>query len=394
VAGAADDDPSGIGTYSQVGAGFGFGLLWTTLATLPLAVAVQEATARLGLVTGKGLAALIRERFARPVLLGAVALVALANTFNIGADIGSMAAAARLLVPVPPLVAAVAFAALMVGLEVAMPYGRYARVLRWLVLSLLAYVGVLAVVHVDWRAALADTVVPHLHPDRAHLAALLAVFGTTISPYLFFWQAAEEVEEEAERHDPVDRRHLAAMRLDVAAGMGSGVGVMFAIMTTAAVTLGAHGVVRVDTAEQAAQALRPVAGELAGLLFAAGIVGTGLLAVPVLAGSTAYAVAETLGWREGLARRVSQARAFYAVIASSILVGVAMGFAGVGPIRALYLAAILNGVAAPPLLLLILLLARSDTVLGEHRSGLLSQLLVGAAATVMAALSLLVVVLR
>jgi NRAMP (natural resistance-associated macrophage protein)-like metal ion transporter len=391
VTGAADDDPSGIGTYSQVGAAFGFGLLWTALATLPLAIAVQETTARLGLVTGKGLAALIRERFARPVLLGAVILVAVANTFNIGADIGSMAAAAGLLVALQHTVAAALFALLMVGLEIAVPYHRYARVLRWLALSLLAYVAVLAVVHVDWAAALAHTVAPRFHPDRASLAALVAVFGTTISPYLFFWQAGEEVEEQADRPEPVDRRQIAAMRLDVAAGMGSGVGVMFAIMVTAAVTLGAHGAVRVDTAQQAAQALRPLAGELAGLLFAAGIVGTGLLAVPVLAGSTAYAIAETAGWREGLGRRVSQARAFYAVIAASILVGVVMDFVGVSPIRALYLAAILNGVAAPPLLLLILLLARSEAVLGRHRSGLLSLLLVGAAALVMAVLSVLAV---
>ena len=391
VTGAADDDPSGIGTYSQVGAAFGFGLLWTTLATLPLAVAVQEATARLGLVTGKGLAALIRERFARPVLVGAVVLVAVANTFNIGADIGSMAAAAGLLVPVPQIVAVVTFALVMIVLEVTVPYHRYARVLRWLALSLLAYVGVLVVVHVDWTAALAATVVPRLQLDRASLAALLAVFGTTISPYLFFWQAGEEIEEQAERHDPVDRGHVAAMRLDVAAGMGSGVGVMFAIMTTAAVTLGAHGAVQVSTAQQAAQALRPLAGNLAGLLFAAGIVGTGLLAVPVLAGSTAYAVAETLGWREGLGRRVVQARAFYAVIAVSILVGVTMNFVGISPIRALFLAAILNGVAAPPLLVLILLLARSKDVLGRHRSGVLSQLLVGTAAVTMTVLSLLAV---
>jgi Mn2+/Fe2+ NRAMP family transporter len=391
VTGAADDDPSGIGTYSQVGAAFGLGLLWTTLATLPLAIAVQEATARLGLVTGKGLAALLRERFPRPVLLGAVTLVALANTFNIGADIGSMAAAAGLLVPVPQTLAAVAFALVMIVLEVTVPYHHYARVLRWLALSLLAYVGVLAVVHFDWAAVLAHTLVPRFQPDRAGVAALLALFGTTISPYLFFWQAAEEVEERAGRDYPPDRHQLAAMRGDVAAGMGSGVGVMFAIMTTAAVTLGAHRPVQVDTAQQAAQALRPLAGDLAGLLFAAGILGTGLLAVPVLAGSTAYAIAETAGWREGLGRRVLQARAFYAVLAASILVGMGMDFTGVSPIRALYLAAILNGVAAPPLLVLIALLARSTDVLGDHRSGLLSQLLVGAAAVIMAALSVLAV---
>jgi Mn2+/Fe2+ NRAMP family transporter len=342
-------------------------------------------------VTGKGLAALLRQHFSRPVLLGAVGLVAVANTFNIGADIGSMAAAAGLLVPIPQTVAAVGFALVMLVLEVTVPYHRYARVLRWLALSLLAYVGVLAVVHVDWAAVLAHTLVPHLPPGRAGVAALLAVFGTTISPYLFFWQAAEEVEEQAERADPVDRRHLAAMRLDVVAGMGSGVAVMFAIMTTAAVTLGAHGAVQVNTAQQAAQALRPLAGQLAGLLFAAGIVGTGLLAVPVLAGSTAYAIAESIGWPEGLSRRVKQARAFYAVLAASIVVGVGMGFVGVSPIRALYLAAILNGVAAPPLLVLIVLLARSRAVLGGHRAGLLSQLLVGAAAVIMAVLSVLAV---
>ena len=391
VTGAADDDPSGIGTYSQVGAAFGFGLLWTTLATLPLAIAVQEATARLGLVTGKGLAALLRERFPRPVLVGAVTLVAVANTFNIGADIASMAAAAGLLVPVPQTIAAVALALVMVVLEVTVPYHRYARVLRWLALSLLAYVGVLVVVHVDWTAVLAHTLVPRFHADRAGVAALLAVFGTTISPYLFFWQAAEEVEEQAGGHHRVDRGLLAAMRGDVAAGMGSGIAVMFAIMTTAAVTLGAHGAVQIDTAQQAAEALRPLAGELAGLLFAAGIVGTGLLAVPVLAGSTAYAIAESVGWPEGLGRRVRQARAFYLVIAISILVGVAMDFIGVSPIRALYLAAILNGVAAPPLLVLIALLARSKDVLGQHRSGLASQLLVGAAAVIMAVLSVMAV---
>jgi NRAMP (natural resistance-associated macrophage protein)-like metal ion transporter len=391
VTGAADDDPSGIGTYSQVGAAFGFGLLWTTLATLPLAVAVQEATARLGLVTGKGLAALLRERFARPVLWGAVVLVAVANTFNIGADIGSMAAAAGLLIPVPYAAATIAFALVMVMLEVAVPYHRYARVLRWLTVSLLAYVGALVLVQVDWADALAHILVPQLPPEGAGVAALLAILGTTISPHLFFWQAGEEVEEQAERHDPVDRDHVTAMRLDVMAGTGSGVGVMFAIMTTAAVTLGAHGTVQVSTAQQAAQALRPLAGNLAGLLFAAGIIGTGLLAVPVLAGSTAYAVAEPLGWPEGLARRVSQARAFYAVIASPILVGVGMDFVGVGPIRALYLAAILNGVAAPPLLVLIVLLARSKAVLGQHCSGLLSQLLVGGVAVTMTVLSLLAV---
>jgi Mn2+/Fe2+ NRAMP family transporter len=302
-----------------------------------------------------------------------------------------MADAARLLVPVPYTLAAVGFAVLVVLLELTVPYHRYTRILRWLALSLVAYVGVLVVVHVDWSAVLAHTVVPRFRPDQASTGALIAVFGTTISPYLFFWQAAEEVEEKIEHADPVDRSHPKAMRVDVTAGMGAGVAIMFAIMVTAAATLGDHGVVQVDTAEQAAQALRPLAGDLAGLLFAAGILGTGLLAVPVLAGSTAYAIAEAGDWQQGLSRPVRQARGFYAVIAGSVLVGLGMGLIGISPIRALYFAAILNGVAAPPLLLLILLLARSEGVLGRHRCGLVSQLLLGVTATVMAALPVLAI---
>ena len=284
VTGAADDDPSGIGTYSQVGAAFRFRFLWTAVVSLPLAVAVQEATARLGLVTGDGLATLVRKHFPRPVLYGAVAVVAAANTFNLGADLGSMAAATRLLVPIPrgPLI--IAMTALMLSLEVAVPYPRYARVLRWLCISLVAYVGVLFVVHVDWPAVARSTFVPDFGTSRTELAALVAVFGTTISPYLFFWQCSEEVEEEVAVADaPVTGDHLRAMRVDVTAGMASGVAVMFAIMVASATTLGAHGTHSIQTAQEAAAALRPLAGDLAEALFAAGIVGTGLLAVPVLA---------------------------------------------------------------------------------------------------------------
>lgn len=389
VTGAADDDPSGIGTYSQVGAAFGFRFLWTTLMALPFAIAVQEATARLGLFTGKGLAALIKENFPRWVLTVAVVLVVGANTFNIGADLGSMAAATNLLLPVPELVLLVVFTALMAGLEIFVPYHRYARVLKWLCLSLLSYVVVMFVVDIAWADVAADLVVPRIGFERDQLAALIAIFGTTISPYLFFWQAGEEVEERGQAGNGSgvdDAAHLRAMRGDVAAGMSSGVFVMFAIMVTSASTLGANGITDIATAEEAAQALEPFAGRFAELLFTLGIVGTGLLAVPVLAGSTSYALAETFGWSEGLSLKMTQARRFYLVIMGSMVAGFVMNLAGLDPVRALYWSAILNGVAAPPLIVMIFVLARRRRVLGEHASGRLSQTMVAGAALISAAL--------
>ncbi len=389
VTGAADDDPSGIGTYSQVGAAFGFRFLWTTLIALPFAIAVQEATARLGLFTGKGLAALIKENFSRKVLTVAVILVVSANTFNIGADLGSMAAATNLLIPIPELVLLVIFTAVMAGLEIFVPYHRYARVLKWLCLSLVSYVVVLFVVDIAWSEVLNDLFVPRIGFERDQLAALIAIFGTTISPYLFFWQAGEEIEERArpENGSGVDDvAHLKAMRGDVAAGMFSGVFVMFAIMVTSASTLGANGITDISTAEEAAQALEPFAGRFAELLFTLGIVGTGLLAVPVLAGSTSYALSETFGWSEGLSLKMTQARRFYLVILGSMMAGFAMNIAGLDPVKALYWSAILNGVAAPPLILMIFVLARRRQVLGEHASGRLSQIMVAGAALISAAL--------
>jgi NRAMP (natural resistance-associated macrophage protein)-like metal ion transporter len=370
VTGAADDDPSGIGTYSQVGAAQGLSLLWMAPCLLPLAVGVQEASARLGLVTGKGLGTLIRERFARWVLIGAVVLVASANTLNIAADLASMGAALRLLIPIPVGVGVVLFAVGMVIAEVLVPYHRYSRVLRWFALSLVAYVLVLAVVHVDWGTVAARTFVPRFRFNSTTMIALTAIAGTTVSPYLFFWQASEEVEERIERpEEPLDRRHLSSMRVDVWAGMLSGVVAMFAIMCTAAVTLGAHGSVQIGTAEQAASALQPLAGSFAKVLFAVGIVGLGLLAVPVLAASTAYAVSEAFHWNEGLSRRFRDARGFYSVIIGSMVIGLALVGLGVNPIRALYLAATFNGVTAPPLIFLIIILARSRSVVGQYRSG-------------------------
>lgn len=396
VTGAADDDPSGIGTYSQVGAAFGFQFLWTTLLALPLAAAVQESTARLGLFSGRGLAALIKEQFPKWVLYVALTLVVAANSFNIGADLGSMAAATKLLIPVPQIVLVLFFAVLMATLEIAIPYHKYAKVLRWLCLSLVSYIAVLFIVSIPWHEALGDLLVPTIHFRREEIAALIALFGTTISPYLFFWQTSEEVEELHDHgalngNDASASLHVRAMRGDVFAGMSSGVFVMFAIMAVSAATLGKNGITSIGTAEQAAMALEPLAGSAAKFLFALGIVGTGLLAVPVLAGSTSYALAETFGWREGLSLKMTQAKAFYMVILGSMLLGLFLNFVGLNPVRALYWSAILNGLAAPPLIVMILILSKRRNVLREHVSGRVSTLLVGLAATVSAVLPALYV---
>ena len=375
ITGAADDDPAGIGTYSQVGAAFRFDLAWTAIVSLPLASAVQETAARLGLATGRGLVSLIRERFSRPVMWIAVTLVVAANTFNIGADLGSMAEAFRLLVPAPFLVLVVGMAALILSLEVFISYERYARILRWLTLSILAYVVELFVVNADW-GEIAAGFIPTFRASRDFVEALVAIFGTTISPYLFLWQAGEEVEErKAHRIGKIDATQLRVMRIDVFSGMTAGVVVMFAIMASAGSTLGVRNIGDVQTASQAAAALEPIAGRFASLIFAAGIVGTGLLAIPTLAGSAAYAVSEAFGWKEGLGRKPREAPGFYGVIGVALLVGLTLNFVGFHPIQALYLSAILNGLAAPPLILLMLILSNSAAV-GRRRGGKLSDSLV------------------
>ena len=387
VTGAADDDPSGIGTYSQVGAASGFQFLWAAPVLLPLAFAVQETCARLALVSGMGLARLIRTRLPRSILLVCIVLVAVANTVNISADLASMAAATQLLVPVPQAVGVVLFAVIISAAEVLIPYHRYGRILRWLCLSLLAYVAVLFVAHVDWGEVLYSTLVPTLTWGKVTFAALIALAGTTISPYLFFWQAAEEVEDE--KFPDLSGVHVRAMRVDVFAGMFSGVFIMFAIMATAGATLHVQGVTDISAPEQAAQALAPIAGDLAGTPFLLGILGTGLLAIPVLAGSTAYAMSESFGWTESLERRPRQAKAFYAVIITSIAVGLLLGFTGVNPIRFLFIAALVNGLVAPFLLLVIWWLARDSEHLGRWRSPRWSQALVLLTALTMITLPIL-----
>ncbi len=393
VTGAADDDPGGIGTYSQVGAVFGLQYLWVLLLCYPFAVAVQEASARLALRTGEGLSTLIRRRFSGGVLYGAVVLVLFANTFNIAADIGAMADSVRLGIPVPRWLGVVFFGLLIVGLEMLLRYRSYERLLRWMSFSILAYVGVAVVVRENLLGALRHALVPSLGLSGSAVTALTAIFGTTISPYLFFWQSAEEVEEEkkegpGERSAWGERQAVAAMRVDVASGMGAGVMVGMCIVYAAAVTLHARGVTDVQTASQAAEALRPVAGRLSSALFAAGIVGTGLLAVPVLAGSSAYALAEAFGWREGLSTPLRKAPTFYGVIAAGIAAGVVMNLAGLPAVRALYWSGVLNGIAAPPLMLLVWKLAASRELMGEQASGLLSRTVLGAGTLLMAASAL------
>ena len=388
VTGAADDDPSGIGTYSQAGAAAGYGFLWASLWLLPLAFATQEACARLALVTGKGLAAIIRATLPRWVLVLAVVLVSVANTVNIAADLASMAAALRLLVPIDQVVGVIGFAVLIAILEIAIPYHRYSKVLRWLCLSLVAYVLVLFVAQVDWAQVATATLLPKIDLSRTSIELMIALAGTTISPYLFFWQAAEEVEE---RNEPgeVSKGHVAAMRGDVFSGMLTGVFIMFAIMATAAATLNATGITNINSAEDAAAALRPIAGDFAGLLFLLGILGVGLLAVPVLAGSTAYALSETFGWRASLELKPWQAKPFYAVIVVSVGIAVLLNLLGVEPMRFLVLAAILNGLSAPILMVIVWYLARDKKLLGRWVSPLWSQIIMGVAILAMTSLPIL-----
>lgn len=387
VTGAADDDPSGIGTYTSVGATAGYGFLWSALWLLPFAFAVQEACARLALVTGKGLAAIIKTRMPRSVLVLAVLLVAVANTVNIAANLSIMSAALGLLVPIEQWVGVLLFAIVLGVTEIFIPYHRYAKVLRWLCLSLLAYVAVLFVAQVDWQQVALSTLIPSFDFSRLSFELLIALAGTTISPYLFFWQAAEEVEEnKGVKMRRVRLSNLQAMRGDVFAGMFTGVFIMFAIMATSAATLNAQGLTQVASAADAALALKPIAGEWASLLFLLGILGVGMLSIPVLAGSTAYAVAETFGWRESLELKPRQAKAFYGVIVLSMLVALLLNLAGIEPVHFLILAATLNGLAAPILMVIIWFLARDKNLLGQWASGRISQWLLAIATLAMGSL--------
>jgi NRAMP (natural resistance-associated macrophage protein)-like metal ion transporter len=372
VTGAADDDPSGIGTYSQVGAQFGYGLAWTMFFGFPLLAAIQAICARIGATTGKGIARNLRQHYPLAVLRTVVLMLLVANVINLGADLGAMGAVLALVIPGPVLAYTVAFGVVSVLLEVFLSYTQYARILKWATLSLFAYVGVVFVAKVPLGEALYGTLVPHFVFDKPHTMALVAIFGTTISPYLFFWQAGQEVEEQHRRHiKPLHvspRRagaELKRIRTDTLVGMGfSHLVALFIIVATAA-TLHANGVREIESAAQAAEALRPIAGDFAFALFATGIIGTGLLAVPILAGSAAYAVSETFGWVEGLDRKPREAKAFYGVIALATAGGIALNFIGIDPMKALYWAAVVNGLLAPPLMVVTMLIARNRTIMGE-----------------------------
>ena len=372
ITGAADDDPSGIATYSQVGAGFGYAILWTAFFTFPLMVGIQTVSARIGRVTGHGLAANIRQHYPPWLLYGIVVLLLVANTLNIAADIGAMGAALKLLIGGSAHWYAIAFGIGSVALQVFVPFPRYAPILKALTLALLAYVATVFVVKVPWGTVFYQTLLPSLSLKADYVIAVVAVFGTTISPYLFFWQASQEVEDQraAAGEEPLitapaqARAQLQRIKIDTYIGMGFSNLVAFFIMLTAAVTLHLHGITDIQTSAQAAQALRPLAGDFAFALFSAGIVGTGLLAVPILAGSAAYAVAEAFEWRIGLGLRLLQARGFYAIVIIATILGVALNFTPIDPIKALFWCAVINGVVAVPIMAVMMLMAMRADIMG------------------------------
>ena len=385
--GAADDDPSGIATYSQTGAQFGYGQLWTALYMLPFMTAVQEACARIGLVSGKGISAVIRENYSKTVLYSAVALVVIANTINIGADIGAMASAAQLLVPVPFVVITLFFTMLILVLEIFTNYKVYSQILKWLAIALLSYPITVFIVHQDWGTVLKASVIPHFEFNFQFFFIITGVLGTTITPYMFFWEASQEVEEnktlklDNQGRHKITPKHIKDMRIDNNVGMLISEFTTWCIILVGASVLHASGVKDIKTAADAARAIEPLvhsfphAGYLAKLIFSIGIIGLGLLAVPVLSGSAAYAVCEAFSWRASLNFKLKKARSFYAVIIISTVIGLLINFVGIDPLKALVFAAVLNGVAAVPLLFLIARIARNENVMGEFKSGQLSNIL-------------------
>jgi NRAMP (natural resistance-associated macrophage protein)-like metal ion transporter len=374
ITGASDDDPSGIATYSQAGAQSGFATAWVMLFTWPLMAAIQEISARIGRVTGKGIAANLRDNYSKPLLYGIVGLLLVANFINLGADLGAMGAAVRLLVGGPVGLYVVVFAAICTVLEIFSSYERYVKILKWLTLSLFAYVATAFVVHMPWGKVAYNTFVPTVSFDKDFIVLVVAILGTTISPYLFFWQASEEADEE--RIDPqahplkeetrrIARREFRRIEIDTYIGMGlSNLIGLFIIITTAA-TLNAHGITNIQTSEQAAQALRPIAGDFAFVVFALGILGTGLLAVPVLAGSAAYALAETMRWNIGLDRRPQDAKRFYATIVGGTIIGIGINFIDIDPIKALFWSAVVNGIVAVPLMVVMMVMTMQPKIMGR-----------------------------
>jgi Mn2+ and Fe2+ transporters of the NRAMP family len=385
VTGAADDDPSGIATYTQTGAKFGYGQLWTVIAMLPLMVAVQEACARIGAVTGHGLSTVIKTNYSKKVLYAAVLLVVVANTINIGADIGALAAAAQLLVPVNFTILTLGFTALILVLEIFTSYRVYSRILIWLALTLLAYPLTLFIIDKPWQTIIAATFLPHVELNFEFFFIITGVLGTTISPYMFFWQASQEVEEEKELHltsrygkPKIGAQFIKNLRLDNLTGMIFSEFATWSIIVVAATVLHQNGITNVTSAAEAAKALEPLvqtfpySGFLSKLIFAIGIMGLGLLSIPILSGSAAYAISEAFNMKEGLNLKLKKAHGFYGVITIATLIGLMINFIGIDPIKALVFTAVFNGVAAVPLIFLIARIARNKKIMGEYRSGWLS----------------------
>lgn len=381
ITGASDDDPSGIATYSQTGARFGYGQLWLAVFSFPFMTVIQEMCGRIGLVSGKGLAGVVRKNYSQKILYPAVLLLLLANTINIGANLGAMAAAAELVLPLSFVILLFIITIGTICLQIFIPYKIYARLLKYLAFTLLAYVITAFIVQNNWPVIFKSTIIPTISFTTDYLMNIVAVLGTTISPYLFFWQAGEEVEEEVANKKlrqmgagiPMfTKKDIVEMRLDTIAGMFFSNLVMWFVIITTASTFFNNNITEIKTADQAALALRPLAGDFAFLLFALGIVGTGLLAIPVLAGSASYAFSEAFGWREGLYRKFTQARGFYAVIAVATLVGLLVNFTPIKPFQMLYYTAIINGVCAPPLMILIMLIANNRKIMGSYTNSLFS----------------------
>lgn len=397
VTGAADDDPSGIATYSQAGAAYGFGLLWAFPFMYPLLLAVQESCARIGAITGKGLAANLKDHYSRPVLYSAVALVVVANTLNIGADLGAMAAALQLFVDVPYELLAIGFAAGVVLLEVGVSYKVYAKILKWLAITLFAYPVTAFVIGQDWGAVLLATFTLPTEFDITIMYIIVGMLGTTISPYLFFWDTSEVVEEEIKKHnvakigrDPIATKNfLHKLRVDNFVGMSLASVTAWFIVIVCASVLFSQGITNINSAADAARALEPLvstfpySGLVAKVIFSVGIIGLGLLAVPVLAGSASYAISESFGWREGLWRKFRRATGFYVVMIGATLVGLSLNFFGIDPIKALIFTAVINGIAAVPLLFMIAKVGSNNDIMGEYKNGIWSNLGIWAAFIIM-----------
>jgi len=403
VTGAADDDPSGIATYSQAGASFGFGLLWAFPLMYPLLLSVQETCARIGAVTGRGLASVLKENYSKKVLYTAVGLVVVANTINIGSDLGAMASATQLIVPLPYGLLAVLYAAIILVLVIFVNYKTYARILKWLAIVLLAYPITAFLVGVSWSTVFKATFFPHISITSASLYILVGMLGTTISPYLFFWDTSEVVEDEIAKHrlnetthTPIMNKHfLKSIRTDNFVGMTLATVTAWFIVIVCATVLFSQGTTNINSAADAAKALEPLvknfpdAGLIAKLLFSVGVIGIGLLAVPVLAGSSSYAISEALGWKEGLHRKFKRAHGFYGVIIAATLVGLAINFLHIDPIKALVFTAVFNGISAVPLLFMIAKVGNNKKIMGEYVNGKLSNFGVRTAFVVMSVAVLL-----